>query len=666
MTIRPIRILLVEDDEDDYFLTRDLLTEMEEGGYSLDRAQSYEAGLEVIRQERHDIYLLDYRLNARTGVELMREALAQGRQAPMILLTGQGERQLDVEAMKAGAVDFLTKGRIDPPLLERSIRYAIERHRDQQALRQAHDDLEQRVRERTAELERANDALREGESRFRGMFEQAAVGMAHVGMDGRWLRVNQRLCDIVGYDCAELLQITFQDVTHPDDLATDLGLLRRLIDGEIQTYSLEKRYIRKDGQLVWINLTVALQRDDNGVPQYCISVVEDVSQRKQAEDALREAYRRKDEFLTMLAHELRNPLAPIRTGLQVLKLADGDRRALEQARAMMERQVGHMARIVDDLLDVSRVNNGKLALRPERLDLGRLVRIVAGDHRPAFDQAGLVLQTEAPETPVWVTGDRTRLTQVMDNLLTNAAKFTDRGGKVGVRLAANPEGRQAVLTVWDTGIGLDQDMAPRLFEPFVQADRSLDRSKGGLGLGLALVKGLVELHAGHVEAVSDGPGRGAEFTIVLPLEPEPAALSQAPGEPPPAGCRLRILLIEDNRDAAESLRVLLELYGHGVTVACTGTDGVKAGIECRPDVVVCDIGLPGLDGYGVAAALRRDPSTASIRIIAVTGYGSDEDRRRSQEAGFDQHLTKPVDPMTLLAVIAGAVPAASRERRLGN
>jgi PAS domain S-box-containing protein len=476
MDERPTRILLVEDDDDDYFLTRELVADIGNGRYSLDRAKSYEDGLKVMRQNRHDIYLLDYRLNGRTGVELMREVLAEGCQAPMILLTGQGEREVDIEAMKAGAVDFLTKGRIDSPLLERSIRYALERHRDQQALRQAHDDLEQRVHKRTAELERANEALREGESRYRGMFEQAAVGMANVGTDGRWLRVNQRLCDIMGYGRDELLQCTFQDVTYPDDLETALGLFRRLIDGEIHNYSLEKRYVRKDGSLVWVNLTVALQRDDYGVPQYCISVVEDISQRKQAEEALREAYRRKDQFLSMLAHELRNPLAPIRTGLEVLKLAACDRRALEKARAMMERQVGHMTRIVDDLLDVSRVNNGKLALKPERLDLGRLVRVVTADHRPAFDQAGIVLQTEAPETPVWVTADPTRLTQVMDNLLMNAAKFTDQGCRVGVRLAADQEGRHAVLTVWDTGVGLDQEMAPRLFEAFAQSDRSLARA----------------------------------------------------------------------------------------------------------------------------------------------------------------------------------------------
>jgi CheY-like chemotaxis protein len=286
-------------------------------------------------------------------------------------------------------------------------------------------------------------------------------------------------------------------------------------------------------------------------------------------------------------------------------------------------------------------------LRSERLDFARLARLAVEDHRADFEQAGLDLSVDSPEVPVWVLGDPTRLTQVIDNLLHNARKFTERGGSVEVRVQVEPESEQAVLTVRDTGAGIEPEMLSRLFETFAQADRSLDRTKGGLGLGLSMVRGLVELHGGHVGASSAGPGRGSELTVRLPAEPEPAALSQILTEPSHDGQHLRILVVEDNRDSADSLRMLLELYGYEVNVAYTGPDGVKAAEEWHPSVVLCDIGLPGLDGYGVARKLRGNPATAKTPMIAVTGYGADEDRSRSREAGFDRHMVKPVDPEAL-------------------
>jgi CheY-like chemotaxis protein/anti-sigma regulatory factor (Ser/Thr protein kinase) len=257
-----------------------------------------------------------------------------------------------------------------------------------------------------------------------------------------------------------------------------------------------------------------------------------------------------------------------------------------------------------------------------------------------------------PDRSVWVKGDSTRLAQVLTNLLENAVKFTDRPGRVSVQLAQDLDRRQAVLRVTDSGIGIERDMLPRVFEVFAQADRSLDRTRGGLGLGLALVKGLVDLHDGEVAADSEGPGRGATFMVRLPLEEEPAVLAPAPTVPKPVGPRRRILVIEDNRDGAESLRLLLELLNHDVQVAYTGPDGVQEARRWRPDVVLCDIGLPGLDGYGVATEVRRNPVTARARLIALTGYGQEEDLRRSQEAGFDRHLVKPVDPEELQRTIA--------------
>ncbi len=512
------------------------------------------------------------------------------------------------------------------------------------------------------EKRRTERALRESEESFRTSFELAAVGKAQVDpATGRFLRVNRKFCDITGYTPTELQEKTTRDLTHPDDREADWRKFSRMLRGEDAVYSTDKRYVRKDGSVVWVNVTAALIRDGEGQPVRTIGVVQDLTDRKRLEDQLREqarglaeANRHKDEFLAMLAHELRNPLATLRTGLQVVKGNRADPQTAERARAMMERQVAHLARIVDDLLDVSRITRGQIELRVERVDLARLLRHAVEDQQAAFQGAGLRMEVDVPEVPLWVKGDPTRLTQVVGNLLQNAVKFTPPGGTVSVRLSPDAGRGQAVLAVRDTGTGIEPGMLPRLFEPFAQADRSLDRSKGGLGLGLALVKGLVERHGGQVQAASGGPGRGAEFVVRLPMQPEPAVLTGLPDGPRRVGTKRRVLVVEDNRDAADTLRMLLELSGNEVTLAYTGPAGVQTAQAWKPDVILCDIGLPGLDGYGVVRELRRSPETARARIIAVTGYGGDEDRIKSQEAGFDLHLTKPVDPTTLQEVVAKA------------
>jgi CheY-like chemotaxis protein len=306
---------------------------------------------------------------------------------------------------------------------------------------------------------------------------------------------------------------------------------------------------------------------------------------------------------------------------------------------------------VDDLLDVSRLTTGKVQLRRERLDLGGVARQAAADHQAAYDAKGVAMGVSTPESPVWVSGDPTRLAQVLDNLLSNALKFTARNGQVIVSITCGTDGR-AVLSIRDTGAGIEPEMLARLFEPFSQADRTLDRSAGGLGLGLAIVKGLAELHGGSVRAESPGLGAGAVFTVTLPAHPELPALASQPTVTKRDARRLRVLVVEDNKDAAESLQMLLETYGYQVEVAHTGPEGVRAAESHRPDVIICDIGLPGMDGYRVAEALRGNPLTAAVRLIALTGYGQEEDRRRAKEAGFDEHLTKPADPVALEAVIA--------------
>jgi signal transduction histidine kinase/CheY-like chemotaxis protein len=378
-------------------------------------------------------------------------------------------------------------------------------------------------------------------------------------------------------------------------------------------------------------------------------------------DVLATAARHKDDFLAVLAHELRNPLAPIRNALYVLRLRGADGTTLTWAEDVLERQVGHLARMIEDLLDVSRLTRGKVVLKRERVDLTRLVREAAEDHRAALERGRLSLEMDLPPTPLWVEGDGTRLAQVVDNLLHNAGKFTNPGGRVAVRVQ-RAEGL-ATVTVRDTGVGIAPDLLPHIFDTLTQADATLDRLHGGLGLGLALVKGLTELHGGAVQAHSEGLGRGAEFTVTLPLEQgqheeRPPAAAGQQGRP------LRILMVEDNRDGAETLQTLLRLAGHEVALAVTGPEGVELARRFRPDVVLCDIGLPGMDGFAVGRALRQDSTTARSRLIVLSGYGQEEDRRKSREAGFDLHLTKPVDPLDLLRLLR-AQPVGARAEKMG-
>jgi signal transduction histidine kinase len=369
---------------------------------------------------------------------------------------------------------------------------------------------------------------------------------------------------------------------------------------------------------------------------------------------LTETAQRKDEFLAMLAHELRNPLAPLSKSLQLLRGRGGDPTTVEQTLDVMERQVRHLTRLIDDLLDVSRIAGGKVHLRYEPLDLVALVQATVEDCWPAFDPAALTLALDLPPGPIMVNGDSTRLAQVLSNLLSNAVKFTEPGGQIIVRLWSDAAQHCANVSVQDTGIGIAPELLPRVFDSFMQADRSLDRSRGGLGLGLSVVKSLVEMHGGEISARSEGIGRGAEFMLSLPWELAASAPAAA-GRSPAARARpLRILVVEDNRDTAETMRELLELCGHEVAVKFTGLEGVAAARRLQPQVVLCDLGLPDMDGYAVAAALRQESELASTYLVAVTGYGREEDRRRCREAGFDQHLVKPVDFAVLMETLAAS------------
>ena len=360
--------------------------------------------------------------------------------------------------------------------------------------------------------------------------------------------------------------------------------------------------------------------------------------------------RRKDEFLATLAHELRNPLAPIRTGLALLR-ATTDAGALERTRQIMERQLGHMVRLIDDLLDLSRVTRGAVQLDIERIDLWSVVGMAIEASRPLIDAAGVQLVVRLPEAPVILEADRTRLAQVLSNLVNNAAKFTPRGGRV--ELVAVEQGSDALISVKDTGIGIPADMLTHIFEMFVQV-RQNAASHTGLGIGLTLVKRLVDLHGGRVWAESNGPGQGSTFYLRLPLATSAAAAPQAHpvSAAPSGGTARRVLVVDDNADAADLLASLMVMRGHDVRTAFNGADALEIVREFHPDVAFLDIGLPGMSGYELAARLRREPALRGLLLVAVTGWGQEEDRRRSKEAGFDHHLTKPVDPTIVLALLA--------------
>jgi CheY-like chemotaxis protein len=370
-------------------------------------------------------------------------------------------------------------------------------------------------------------------------------------------------------------------------------------------------------------------------------------------EGLREADRRKDEFLATLAHELRNPLAPIRSSVELLRRADGNTDLIQLSCRMMERQVAQMVRLVDDLLDISRITRGRIQLRKERVELAAVVHSAVEECRPLLDAQCHELTLALPHEPVYLDADPTRLGQVFANLLNNAIKYTKTGGHIW--LAAGRQGGEAVLSVRDTGIGIAAEHLPHLFEIFSQVEPALERSAGGLGIGLSLVRGLVELHGGRVEARSEGLGRGSEFVVRLPVvEVAPA---QPPGESAgdsPAGSArtYRILAVDDNRDAADSLAMMLRMMGHEASTAYDGPAAVESAMTLRPDVVLLDIGLPRMNGYEVARHIRQQPWGKAMALIALTGWGQEDDKRRALDAGCDHHLTKPVEASALEKLLA--------------
>ena len=492
------------------------------------------------------------------------------------------------------------------------------------------------------------------EERLRLANEAAQIGSYDVDLRTRRSVVSPELDAMLGLQAGASLREHGMAVVHPDDRSAVRAAYERSLDptgdGHVR---LDSRIVRSDGTirwLSWVGLTHFADTPTGRLPVRQVGVAVDITERRQAEAELRELNRNKDEFLAMLSHELRNPLAAIRSGVDVVDCAPAGSDAAQRAHRVIDRQVNQLTRLVDDLLDVTRIARGKLELQRARLELGDLVRRMVDDHRALVEGRGIELELQVISEPLWVDGDATRLGQVVGNLLHNAAKFTSHGGHVEVSLGREQD--EVVLRVRDTGRGISAEEIPRVFEPFVQLRPTISRADGGLGLGLALVKGTVELHGGSVTAASAGLGQGAEFTIRLPPAATTERTAGAPA-PEPAPHR-RVLVIEDNHDVAETLQDVLLLMGHDVRVAFDGPSGIEAAVKFHPDVVLCDIGLPGMDGYEVARRLRADDTLRGVLLVALSGYGQPEDRKRAAEAGFARHVAKPPTVEVLRSALTGA------------
>lgn len=456
---------------------------------------------------------------------------------------------------------------------------------------------------------------------------------------------------VFGFTAQEAIGRPITFLIPPERQDEEDQILARIGRGE-RVEHFETVRLTKDGRRMDVSLTISPIRDASGEIIGASKIARDITDRTRAEAALRESDRHKDQFIALLAHELRNPLAPLRTALQVMRLAEGDPPRVARARQVMERQLGHMVRLIDDLLDISRIGQNKLELRRAPVLLSDIVSNAVETARPVIDAAGHELTISLPATPVYLDADLTRLAQVLANLLTNSAKYTNRGGSI--LLAAERRSGEVIVSVRDNGIGLPADSLHHIFDMFSQVDRGLERAKEGLGIGLALVKGLVEMHGGTVSAASEGLDRGSTFTITLPLPRTGEFPSTVEPAPQPAlGPRRRILIVDDNRDAADSMASMLELMGHEVRTAYSGHDAVATAESFRPALIFMDIGMPDLNGYDATQHIRTQPWGQNIRVIALTGWGQHHDRSRSREVGCDGHLVKPVELPELEAVLRG-------------
>ncbi len=487
--------------------------------------------------------------------------------------------------------------------------------------------------------------------------EDAIISKTLEGIITSWNQAAERL---FGYTAEEAIGQPVVTLLIPDDRRNEeTAILDRIHRGErIEHFETVRK--AKDGRLLDISLTISPIRGDDGEIVGASKIARDITEQKRVQGELRDADRKKNEFLALLAHELRNPLGPIRHAVKILRARTPRPDELAWATNIIDRQAEHMTRLVEDLLDVARITRGTIELRKERIDIATILKSAVESSSTLIGKSRHQLRVTPPSEPLYVEGDATRLTQIVSNLMDNAAKYTDPGGRIW--LSAEREADEAVIRVRDSGIGIPADVLPTIFDMFTQAAMTLERTQGGLGVGLAIVDRLVKLHGGSVSAASGGPGMGSEFTIRLPVADKTRGSAAAPAPAPAFSmplARCRILVVDDNVDSVDSLAMLLRMMGHEVALAHDGPEALQIAREFRPGVGILDIGLPKMNGYDLAKRIRQEAWGKDMVLVALTGWGQQEHRHRSAASGFNHHLTKPVDLEALqeiLAVAATCVP----------
>ena len=672
----PISILIVDDEPKNLTV---LETVLDDPSYRLVRAGSADQALLALVVEEFALLILDIRMPGMTGFELaeMIKDRKKTARVPIIFLTAYyNEDQHVLEGYESGAVDYIHKP-LNPAILRSKVAVFAELHRKSREVAQANrallaevtdrrraeeqlhelnETLEQRVTERTV-------AMSDSEIRYRRLFEAAQDGILILDFhSGKVVDVNPFMTDLLGYSREEFLGMELWNLGLFSDRSANEAAVRELqAKGYLRYEHLPLK--SKAGQCVEVEIVAnAYQEDHHSVIQCNIR---DMTERSRLEEELREQaaelsdqHRRKDDFLATLAHELRNPLAPIQSAVDLLHMKGDAISELKWVREVIDRQLKQMTRLIDDLMDVSRIRQGTVVLRRENIELSKVVLLAVETSRALIDEQCHTLTVTLPPNPVILDADLTRMAQVFLNLINNATKYMDPGGRI--YLSADQQGSDIVVTVRDIGIGIHADNLPNIFEMFSQVEGALNRARGGLGLGLSLVKRLVELHGGSVEAFSEGLGKGSQFVVRLPIVVEQTyAQKSVDGNTDNSAATptsdLRILVVDDNRDAAIALSKLLELMGNTVCTVHDGKEAVQAALEFRPHVVLCDIGLPKLNGYEACRQMREHAWDKNMLVIAVSGWGQDEDRQKSTSAGFDNHLVKPVDLAALTKLLAGLI-----------
>ncbi|HWB77484.1 MAG TPA: response regulator [Nannocystaceae bacterium] len=648
----PVNILLVDDQPAKLLAYEAILGDL---GETLVKANSAREALEFLLRNDVAVVLIDVHMPELDGFELAAMIREHPRYQRIAIVFVSAVHMTDLDRLRGyrnGAVDYVSVP-IVPEILRAKVTVFVDLHRKSRQLEALNRELESRVEERTAELRASASELRVSEERLNLALDSAGAAAWD------WDAIEDRLDWMPRF--RELHGFTADD---PPQLGT---VLARVTDDDRDRLTARvQRMLSTPGDDEWneefrINHPSRGVRDISGLGRAfrdgfgrvvrMTGIDLDVTERVETERALKEADRRKDEFLATLSHELRNPLAPILNAVQLLGIGGVGEDDRARMHAIIHRQVLHMVRLVDDLLDVSRITSGKIALQRERLSVDTVIARALETCAPLVDGRGLRVVVHTPDAPLEVDGDATRLVQVVANLLNNAAKFSEPGNAIEV--SARREGNEAVLAIKDSGIGIDETMLPRVFELFTQMPVSGQRVGGGLGIGLAIVRQLVQMHGGSVTAFSRGRGHGSEFVVRLPLPSHAREAEPEPERPPqPNGQPRRIVVADDNEDVLEMLSWVLSNQGHEVRIARDGVEAVAAAEAMRPHVVILDIGMPNLDGYGAAKRIREQPWGATIKLIAQTGWGQPDDKRRASEAGFDLHLTKPIDMQRLAEALA--------------